>query len=295
VIAIIGILVSLLLPAVQAAREAARRMHCENNLKQIGLGIHNHHDTNKFIVPTTIAEAPVGSVVQPDGFAMTATLLLPYLEQQPVYNLWDLQIQCSRQKPEAYQQQLSVYRCPGRKPPVLSVNDFVTPGGGLGDYAPNYGTIPGVNNVNADGPIVWANNTESQDANGNWIITNWKGRLTLGDIVDGTSNTLVYGEKHVRPSTRRGTNEDRSIFGGQNNSTRRVAGIQANNAANIRPLSPLNNENGAFANQTFGGPHPGACMFGLCDGSVRPVSLTIDIQVLTAVVTRAKGEVVGEF
>jgi hypothetical protein len=270
-------------------------MSCENNLKQIGLGIHNHHDTFKFLVPTTIAESPVGTVVNPDGFAMCATVLLPFLEQQPLYNLWDINIQSSLQVPAAYQVHLSVYHCPSRRAPVLSIGDVVAAGGGLGDYLPNYGTIPGVNNANADGPIVWALPTLGTDTNGNTIVLDWKGRINLGAIVDGTSNTAAYGEKHIRPMSMRGRNEDRSIFFSVNNATRRIMGIQANNTANIRPLSPPNNQNGAFANQTFGGPHPGICLFVFCDGSVRGVPLTIDINILTALATRASGESVTNF
>lgn len=295
VIAIIGVLVGLLLPAVQAAREAARRMSCGNNLKQLGLAIHNHHDTNRFLIPTTIAESPVGTVANPDGFAMAATLLLPFMEQGALYNLWDIKIQASKQVPASYRVHVSTYQCPSRPPAVLSTGDVVTPGGGLGDYLPNYGTIPGVNNANADGPIIWASNTTGTDASGNTIITTFKGRVKIGGLTDGTSNTAVYGEKHIRPGSLRGRNEDRSIFFSVNNATRRIMGIQANNRQNIRPLSPPNNENGAFANQTFGGPHQGICMFVFGDGSVRPVGLTIDISVLTAIATRATGEVAADF
>src|SRR6187549_2480091 len=83
VIAIIGVLVSLLLPAVQAAREAARRMSCGNNLKQIGLAVHNHHSTyNK--LPSSGQCGSTGSTTTPYMIHSTGTVLLPYMEQQNV-------------------------------------------------------------------------------------------------------------------------------------------------------------------------------------------------------------------
>jgi prepilin-type N-terminal cleavage/methylation domain-containing protein/prepilin-type processing-associated H-X9-DG protein len=294
VIAIIAILIGLLLPAVQKVREAAARIKCANNLKQLGIASHNFHDVNQFLVPTTIAESPVGTgankVAGPDGFATWAVLLLPYVEQSSVYNLWDLKRQASRQTPAAYQQQVPVYICPGRLAPVLSTDDFASPGGGLSDYAPNFGTIPGVNSSQADGPVVEATQTIAKDTDGSYIVTNWRGTITLVTIDDGTSNTLLFGEKHIRPSSLRGKNEDRSVFGGQDNSTRRCAGIQANKTANVRPLAPPNDEDGTFANQRFGGPHTGVCQFVFCDGSVRPIKLTVDIQALTSAASRRDGK-----
>jgi prepilin-type N-terminal cleavage/methylation domain-containing protein len=298
VIAIIGVLVALLLPAVQQARESARRMSCENNLKQIGLAVHTHHDVNGTLCPTTIAEAAAvlaagGNIDEPDGFASWATLLLPYVEQQSLYSLWDLKIQTSRQMPQAYQQQVRAYWCPSRRKQVLSISDFATPGGGIGDYNPCQGTIPGVKNAADDGAFVAAQ-FDMASSGGFTIINSWKPKLRLANITDGTSNTLAFGEKHIRPNSLRGKNEDRSIFGGQNNSTRRVAGIQQNNTANVRPLRPANDENGANANQSFGGPHPGICEFVMCDGSIRKLNLNVNIQTLTSLATRMGGETIAE-
>ena len=112
----------------------------------------------------------------------------------------------------------------------LEQRRFHSGGGGLGDYNPNLGTVNGVNNLpRNDGPVVEARPTLAA-VGGFTVVTSWTGRLTLMDIVDGTSSTLFFGEKHIRPNSMlptRGFNEDRSIFGGQNNSTRRCAGHQA--------------------------------------------------------------------
>jgi prepilin-type N-terminal cleavage/methylation domain-containing protein/prepilin-type processing-associated H-X9-DG protein len=299
VIAIIGVLVALLLPAVQQARESARRMSCENNLRQLGLGAHNNHDVTLTLLPTTVAE-PVAAqnagfpgIDEPDGFAMWSTLMLPYIEQQNVFALWDLKIQTSRQQPQAYQTQIKAYWCPSRLKQVLSLNDFKNPGGGLGDYSPSQGTIPGVNNANADGPFIPAM-SEFAKENGFTIVKKFTPRLRMANITDGTSNTLMFGEKHIRPKSLRGKNEDRSIYGGVNNVNRRVAGIQQNKPADIRPLRPPQDQDGAFANQSFGGPHPGVCNFVMCDGSIKKLSLNINIQTLTSLATRMGGETIAE-
>jgi prepilin-type N-terminal cleavage/methylation domain-containing protein len=299
VIAIIGVLVALLLPAVQQARESARRMSCESNLKQIGLGIHNHHDVTLFLMPTTVGEGAEAvaqgfpAVAEPDGFCMWSTLLLPYIEQQSLFSMWDTKIQVSRQSPQAYQQQIKTYWCPSRLKQVLSVNDFTNPGGGIGDYVPNSGTLPGVKNDNADGPIVPADPAFVRSGSFT-IVETFKPKLRLANITDGTSNTLLWGEKHIRPISMRGKNEDRSIFGGQNNSNRRVAGIQQNATANHWILQPPKGDS-AVANRCFGGPHPGVCVFVMGDGSVRKLSLNININTLTALATRMNGETIADF
>jgi prepilin-type N-terminal cleavage/methylation domain-containing protein len=299
VIAIIGVLVALLLPAVQQARESARRMSCESNLKQIGLGIHNHHDVTLTLMPTTVGEGVLAKdegfpdIAEPDGFVMWSALLLPYIEQQNIFQLWDLKLQVSLQQPAAYQQQIKTYWCPSRLKQVLSLNDFKTPGGGIGDYNPCTGTLPGVKNVNADGAFIPAT-PEFMVSGGTTIVNSFKPRLRLANITDGTSNTLFFGEKHIRPDSLRGKNEDRSIFGGQNNSNRRVAGIQQNTAANHWVLQPPKSDSGV-ANRCFGGPHPGVCVFVMGDGSVRKLSLSININTLTALAMRMDGQAIGDF
>ena len=284
VIAIIAILIGLLLPAVQKVREAANRMSCANNLKQIGLAVHNYHDANETLVPAWVGT----NALDPDGWASWAVLLLPHLEQDNVFNRWDLRYQASKQTPAAYQQQLKVLRCPGRPAFVLSQGDFTPAGGGLTDYAASFGTAAQFEQSN--GAIIPVNPPVQYDSAGVPIYTSWRGQLTFASLTDGTSQTFLFGEKHVRPKSLRGKNEDRSAFGGQNNSIRRMAGVAPN--GDVRPLRPAQDQNGAKANESFGGPHAGVCQFAFGDGSVKGVRTSVDLTTLSRLANRQDGEVI---
>jgi prepilin-type N-terminal cleavage/methylation domain-containing protein len=284
VIAIIAILIGLLLPAVQKVREAANRIQCANNLKQIGLAAHNFHDGYKFLPPAWIGD----NALDPDGWATWAVFLLPYVEQPAVYKLWDVRYPASKQVPSAYQQQLPLYLCPSRPAPVLSIGDFVPVGGGLSDYGASFGTEALFDQSN--GAIVPAHPQMTTDSSGNPVVLVWRGQVTLTGITDGTSNTLMFGEKHIRPNSLRGKNEDRSVFGRQNNAVRRMAGIGP--TGNARPLRPPQDQNGALANTSFGGPHPGVCQFVFADWAIRSLALATDVDTLTALAGRNDGLVV---
>ena len=288
VIAIIAILISLLVPAVQKVREAAARLQCANNLKQIGIASHAFHDSHRFLVPSWIGD----NSLDPDGWASWAVLLLPYLDQGPVYDKWDLRYPASKQAPDAYQQQLKVFWCTARPAFVLSKNDFAPGGGGLADYAGSFGTdADGAQSNGTVIPTYAPGQSVGVDALGNPIVLSWRGQVTLAGIGDGSSNTLLFGEKHIRPNSLRGKNEDRSVFGGQNNSIRRLAGIGAN--GDVRPLRAPDDQNGALANTSFGGPHPGICQFVFADGTVRGIAITTDLQTLTYLVSRNDGQAVS--
>jgi len=285
VIAIIAVLIGLLLPAVQKVREAAARMQCANNLKQIGIATHSYHDATKFLVPAWIGN----NSEDPDGWASWAVLLLPYLDQGGQYRLWDLTKLASTQPPAAYKVQLPIYLCPTRPPAVFSTGDFVAGGGGLSDYGACFGSDNNGSNSNgAIIPIAQMGSSVTTDGSGNKVVLAWQAQVTLQTIPDGTSSTFMFGEKHIRPNSLRGKNEDRSIFGGQNNSIRRMAGLAA--SGELRPLRRADDQSGAQANTSFGGPHTGVCQFVFADGGVRAVPLSIDLQVLTYLAQRADGQ-----
>src|SRR3954470_24729276 len=111
VIAIIAVLIAMLVPAVQKVRESASRAQCQNNLKQIGLAIHNYHDSKKAMPPSRLG-------VQ---YATWCVLLLPYLEQDALYKQWDLSKTYYMQSALAQTTSVSGYFCPTRRsPPMLS-------------------------------------------------------------------------------------------------------------------------------------------------------------------------------
>ena len=284
VIAIIGVLVALLLPAVQAAREAARRMQCSNNLRQLALASHNFHDAKGFLPPAFIGD----NSDTPHGWATWAALILPYIEGGNQYAQWDVTRRVDKQPVAAYATQLPFYLCTSRPRPVLSINDFATPGGSLSDYAAAFGT--GADYINSNGALIPNMPNVGKNANGEDILTQWSSQTTFADIRDGTSNTFMFGEKHIRPDSLRGKNEDRSVFSGVRNTHRRMAGIDK--SGNVRPLMPPAAQSTPQANSSFGSMHPGLCQFAFCDGSVRSLRLETDLNTLSLLIQRNDGQVI---
>ncbi len=292
VIAIIAILIGLLLPAVQKVREAAARIKCVNNLKQVGLAAHNYHDAYGALVPAFVGDNSETATL--NSWPTWGALLMPYIEQQNVLNLWDQKRLVGYQVPAAYQTQIKIYLCPSRPEPVLSQADFqildgTRPGGSLTDYAASFG--PHAAFTASTGAIVPSLPVVTVDSVGPLLVS-YRHQVKLTDVTDGTSNTTMFGEKSIRPNSLRGKNEDRSIHSQVRNTHRRMMGISDVNG-DIRPLLPTNNQNIPFANSSFGGPHIGITNFVFVDGSVRSIRNTASIDTLTALVTRAKGEVVS--
>lgn len=292
VIAIIAILIGLLLPAVQKVREAAARLQCQNHLKQLGLAVHNYHDSRSYLVPAFIGDNSENDTL--NTWPTWAVLILPYIEQQNVLNLWDPRRLVGQQPAAAYQTQVKLYLCPSRPAAVLSVNDFQIadgsrPGGALSDYAASFGTHAAY--INSTGAIIPSIPVQGSDASGP-VLLSWQHQLNFGSVTDGTSNTVMFGEKAIRPNSLRGRNEDRSVYSQVRNTHRRMLGISDVNG-DQRALLPPNNQSIPLANSSFGGPHIGVTNFVFVDGSVRSLSQSIQLQTLTALATRAGGEIVS--
>src|SRR5262245_11278408 len=296
VIAIIGVLVALLLPAVQAAREAARRISCSNHLKQLGLGAQNFHDIHGFLPPSRL-EQTANDTFQGVTWAI---LMLPFIEQQNYYNQWDITKEYTTHPVAVTKQAIPIYFCPSRRRPTTAYSND-TPSGGLSDFASCGGRGPndnvpasGVPNQFARGAMICAQ--WEINAAGTQIIR-WRGLVRLANVTDGTSNTFLMGEKQIRRTSKFGTAEDRSVYiAGNLNNSRRFAGIDRNTNEEYKLDNYSQTEIvQGVDNQAFGSWHPGSCQFVLCDGSVRVVKKQTDLTTLGRLAERDDGEVLGDF
>lgn len=194
VIAIIGILVGLLMPAVQAVRESARKTNCLNNLRQIGLAIQNYETSQKQIPPSRAA----------DEFLTWTVHLMPYLEGNNLYNQFNIRQVYSMQDPNACKAALPIYFCPSRRSPEsLSNSEPNGSVGTTGDYAGNAGTTQYLPNddwatfVNEVDGVFNSGFAYANPVSGGSLVGGGKGRYRFADIRDGLSHTLFVGEKAV--------------------------------------------------------------------------------------------------
>jgi prepilin-type N-terminal cleavage/methylation domain-containing protein len=302
VIATIGILVALLLPAVQKVREAASRAKCANNLKQIGLAIHNFHDSHAVLPPGR---------VDPDGGVTWAVLILPYMEQDTFYKQWDISRWFYFHPDSVRMTQTAMYYCPSRRAaeadsisdqgeipdePWSGGNPPYSPPyfGALGDYAACAGDNSAghaYNTQTANGALILADYTHVS-INGNnrspYFISPWSSRTRFESITDGLSNTILIGEKHV-PLGKYGRedNGDGSIYNGdpRNENAARIAG----------PANPLARYPEESYRINFGSSHPGICQFLMGDGHVRAIPLTINGTTLGRLAVRDDGQPIPDF
>ena len=295
VIAIIGILIALLLPAVQAAREAARRLHCQNNLRQIGIAIHNFHDIRRALPPSR----------NYDHYSSWAFLILPQLEQINLFDNWDPTLKYYYQSDEARLTPIPTYYCPSRRKggmhstagdQILSpyeTSDHVP--GTVSDYACSAGYGPAgvwnwilsngamiMGDATTDPPTVPAGSYAPPEAK----LLTWRSRTGFKSLLDGTSNTILVGEKHVRPSRYGIASEDGAVYNGDHpGSFSRCGG----------PGYPLARFPTDRFQVNFGSSHPGVVNFVLGDGSGRGVSVQISTDTLGRLTARNDNEVVPPF
>jgi prepilin-type N-terminal cleavage/methylation domain-containing protein/prepilin-type processing-associated H-X9-DG protein len=177
VIAIIGVLVAMLLPAVQAAREAARRSSCSNNLKQIGIALHNYHDAMKRFPPESIWAHGAPGAWQPRNYSWIC-LILPQLEQGPLYNAIDFRQPLWNQMtgPDPIRTiMIPSLQCPSDN--------------GLGDNAAAFHGMSPTNYAGSEGYDWW--NRRADPYGG---VFTFQSAVTFANIKDGTSNTIAVGE-----------------------------------------------------------------------------------------------------
>ncbi len=304
VIAIIAILVALLLPAVQQAREAARRSQCKNNLKQLGLAIHNYHDTfNKLPLQRTGGQGTAGNWSEISWIAM----VLPMFDQAPLYNLINFNDQTNQPRSiigGTDPNNLLVRRtviptlmCPSNPQPATVTNqsgfgDSWGDGldGGRTDYVGNMGWM---NAGHRDCYQVPNGGYGGEDwsvpsmydgllCNNNGVIA-WNGSINLRDITDGTSNTvMVFEDMH---------------WVNKNNPAQPQADALWMGPWAIHSMKvPINwQPNGDFRCDQWSSLHTGGGQCVLADGSVRFVSENINWTTRMAIATRGKGEVTSSF
>lgn len=283
VIAIIGILIALLLPAVQAAREAARRTQCHNNLKQIGLAIHNYNDTLKTLPPGWLADEPLGE----PGWGLLA-YSLPFMEYGNIHDQIEFSFGIGEEINEDVRMtQFPIFKCPSDLPDDIFELGHLPGYDDDHDHNSGFGLLNNHDNDHDDEPVLVSKcnysgvfgDTEIDEtpASGRGLFY-FRSRHRLADIHDGLSNTFLMGERNIAlgPVTWVGVHHDADApFARHIGSCDHV------------PNSPV----GHF--EDFRSYHPLGANFLMGDGSVHLIPEYIDAAVYQGFSTRNNGETVN--
>jgi prepilin-type N-terminal cleavage/methylation domain-containing protein len=324
VIAIIGVLVALLLPAVQAAREAARRSSCMNNLKQIGIGCHNFHDTNVNRMPPGAANdmAPFGTATGAQWGSSWMVHLLPFIEQTAVYSKWQFTSHSGYTNANnaalANNLMIKVYRCPS-----TAVPDFFNSGGAASrKMVVSYTGIAG-----SAVPTLATTNVYNQSCcNGSGSQASDSGiffagsRIGFAGMTDGSSNTWMVAEqsRHLLDANRKpvtagftaGVGNSGGLYGWTMGAAHPANGGQSGwsdgrhfncttvkykiNQIGFANSSTTGTNNDVGGNFPLSSYHPGGIIVLLGDGSNRFFSDTTDLAVIHAYCTRDGGEAISQ-
>lgn len=297
VIAIIGVLVALLLPAVQSAREAARRMQCSNNLRQIGLGTHNYIDTFGFVPINYLPNSPAPNWNDNSNFPHWSWLsrLLPYIEQQNLYAGCNVGVNTLRQSQQFVSTQVKTFLCPSddysKRGPRLDGHNLGTPA--LANPLPlgqsNYRGVSGQNWQWGDSrwnPLV-SNIDGSRDGllqgDGLFCRQDFLRPRRLAQVTDGTSNTFLAGEDLPELNTH--------CSWPYANHTQGTCAIWPNaKRPDGKPFDKTDWPNV----YSFHSKHPSGLQFAFIDGSISFIPNTIEIAVYRSLATIQSGESVGK-
>ncbi len=279
VIAIIAVLIALLLPAVQQAREAARRSQCKNHLKQIGLALHNYHDPFQTLPPgwigITSGQPDVNGI---NGWSW-ASKLLPQLDQSPLYGAISFNSQigsATNTVPRATV--LSVFRCPSDVIPETWTIVAASGSTPLAEVAAaSYSGVFGKDEIDlCDGYAVGT----PCSSDGTFYLNS---RTRFSDVIDGLSTTIVVGERVTRSSSDWLYTWTGVVAGGKE------AIVRVLGDTDVTPNRDL------IHMDEFASYHTGGAHFVLGDGAVKFISTSINLGVYRALASRASGEVVDEF
>ncbi len=282
-IAIIGVLVALLLPAVQQAREAARRTECRDHLKQLGLALHNYHDSHRTL--------PSGYVYRPDastspvsngaGFGWGA-MVLPYLDQTPLYGTFDWNVPLhDTQNLAARERHLRVFICP---------SDTVSPGGFV-DMGPVPERYAMCSYVGSFGPPDLDAVQEQRDG-----MFSRNSRTRFADVTDGLSNTLLCGERENGPFRNGAVHGNHFEYETAWSGAIRDWDEPDDDHGHMTLFQTGHPPNNADSDdRDVSAPHVGYANFLMGDGSVRAITENIELGLYQKLSTRAGGDIPGEF
>jgi prepilin-type N-terminal cleavage/methylation domain-containing protein/prepilin-type processing-associated H-X9-DG protein len=286
VIAIIAILIGLLVPAVQKVREAAARLQSQNNLKQIGLACHNFHDTRGRLPYPGWRNASVNNgLANPniEGSGSWCFQIFPYVEQDNLYKSWTFTPATFPGTNTAHHVPVKIFLCPGRNR-GKGWKSGGTVSGPVSDYAMN----TRVNKSDGYQPNAWSAATANYNSVDN--------RVAIQNILDGSSNTALVGEKALSRTEftdDTGDNWDEAIPVGGYGSLGRRGNFNASDNSFVLVTDqnatidspPLN-----VADHHFGSPWPSGVNFVMCDGSVRNVNFSISGLQLALMLNAADGQ-----